>query len=152
MTDLNKLLEGLEKETNYKYTENLALTHASSLSSLLDFFGLGGALRTRSNEDIISLFTRAFSEDKLLALKTLFYLRDVRKGQGERRSFRIILNYLGETQPEIVQKNLENVPFYGRWDDLYSLVDTKMEDSMFMFIKRQLGEDLTSETPSLLAK
>lgn len=149
---VNKLLKGLEKESNYKSTENLALTHASSLSGLLDFFGLGGALRTRSNNDIISLFSRAFAEDPLLAMKCLFYFRDIRGGQGERKTFRTILNYLGTTHTAIIEKNLLNIPFFGRWDDLYSLVGTESEIMAFRAMKEQFIQDIESETPSLLGK
>ena len=124
---MNILWEGLEEDANLTRTENMALTNVSTKSFLLDFFGVGGALRTRWENDIIRIFTKAFAEDKLLALKALFYFRDIRGGQGERRTFRIILKYLGEQYPEIVKKNLENIPFYGRWDDLYSLFYTKSE-------------------------
>jgi len=148
----NKFLEKLEEESNYKFTENAALTHASSKSALLDLFGLGGALRSRSEQEIISLFSRAFAEDPLLAMKCLFYLRDVRGGQGERRTFRIILNYLGVTQPEIALKNLENVPFFGRWDDLYSLVETHVGTDVLLLMRKQFNIDMTSKLPSLLGK
>lgn len=148
----NRFLKELEKEANYKLTENLALTHASSLSGLLDFFGMGGALRTRTEQEIISLFTRAFAEDPLMAMKCLFYLRDIRGGQGERRTFRIILKYMGSIHPEIVKKNLANIPFFGRWDDLYCLTKTSCTGAFLNYMEEQFQKDLDSETPSLLGK
>ena len=69
MKDINKLLEGLERETNFTKTENQALTHKSSLNALLDFFSIGGALRTRNEDEIISLFssifTRSFTRNEM---------------------------------------------------------------------------------------
>jgi len=101
------------------FTENGARTLKSSKSSLVDFFGQGGALRTRQDSEIIHLFSNAFAEDKLTALKILFYLRDVRGGQGERNTFRVIWKWLITNYPEIAKANLKNVPYYGRWDDLF---------------------------------
>ena len=53
---MNKFLNGLSNATNYTYTENGALTYKSTQSKLLDMFALGGAYRTRSEEDVILLF------------------------------------------------------------------------------------------------
>lgn len=72
--------------------------------------------------------------------------------QGERRFFRVVLKWLAKNHPEDVIRNLENIPFYGRWDDLYALVGTPVEDKMFYLMKQQLVLDLKSKTPSLLAK
>ena len=82
---MNTFMNGLQNATNYKLTENGELSHSSTLSGVMDLFALGGAYRRRSDADCILLFKNAFEEDRLLALKTLFYLRDVRGGQGERR-------------------------------------------------------------------
>lgn len=148
----NKFLEKLKEENNYTRTENLALTHQSTLDPLLDFFSLGGALRARSEVDIIQLFSRAFNSDPLLAMKCLFYFRDIRGGQGERRTFRILLSWLGHNYPNIVMNNIENIAFYGRWDDYYSLAGIGVEKFVFEFMNKQLKEDMDSEQPTLLAK
>jgi hypothetical protein len=148
----NKLLEGLEKYQNLNLTENLAKTYKSTLDPVLDLFALGGALRSRNSDSIISLFSKAFSTNKELALKTLFYIRDIRGGLGERRTFRILIKFLSRNYPEIVKKNIDNVPFYGRWDDLYSMVGSDIEKDVFKFMHSQLKKDLDAERPSLLAK
>ena len=145
-------LTNLKAATNYGYTENGAVVHKSTGSKLLDLFGLGGAYRGKSDEDCIVLFKQAYAENPLYALKCLFYLRDVRGGQGERRFFRVCINWLAKNYPEVVKNNLENIPYYGRWDDLYSLIDTPIEKDMFAFIRKQLNLDIESKTPSLLGK
>jgi hypothetical protein len=127
---------------NLGTTEKGALTNKSTLSSVLDWFGAGGALRTRTPQDIQNLFSRAFAEDQLLATKILFYFRDVREGQGERNTFRILIKWLAENYPDVVRKNLENIPFYGRYDDLFVLFDTPIEKDMVEFVGRQLKSDL----------
>ena len=136
-------------------TENGALTNSTVGTSLLDFFGLGGALRSRGDDEISRIFSHAFGEDNLLALKTLFYFRDVRKGQGERRTFRVALKYLATLRPDVVRANLSNVAFYGRWDDLFVLFGTPVEKDMTNLIQNQLMADMAQPDRtkvSLLAK
>lgn len=153
---LDEFLSEFEDKSNKTLTENRAVARKTSGSDLVDFFAKGGALRTRDAEDIKAIFTRAFSEDELLALKCLFYLRDVREGMGERRVFRIIWKYIADRYPEIALINLDNVPFFGRWDDLYSSFDTEIEKEVADYMYNQLQEDIKAVedggNPSLLAK
>ena len=137
---------------NMSITANGANTHMTTNDECLDFFALGGAMRENNEKEILTLFNAAFAENKLLAMKLLFYMRDIRGGQGERRIFRIILRHLANTNPDVVSKNLELIPEFGRWDDLYALEGTPLEREMFAFIKRQFYIDIKSNTPSLLAK
>jgi len=120
-TMTNPLVRGLAKQTNNTLTENGALTNKSTLSFLLDWFAAGGALRERTEADIISLFQKAWGEDPLKALKVLYYLRDTRGGQGEKRTFRICMKWLAENHSDVFIKNIENIPYYGRFDDLYCI-------------------------------
>ena len=152
----NPFVQAMTNAANVSFTENGALTNKSTKSSVLDWFGAGGALRQRPPQDIINLFTRAFAEDRLTTLKILFYFRDVREGQGERNTFRVIANYLGQHYADVVRKNLENIPFYGRFDDLYCLVGTPLEKDVFELVGKQLKADLRAmkagESVSLCAK
>lgn len=153
---MNKLVENIEKAQNYTVTDNGAVTHESTLSSCVDYFALGGALRARTDEDVISIFTKAFAENAIVALKTLFYFRDVRGGQGERKTPRTILKYLATTQPDVVRKNLTNIVEFGRWDDLFVLEGTPVWGNVLALISSQLKEDFKNESEgksvSLLAK
>ena len=72
--------------------------------------------------------------------------------QGERRFFRVCLKWLAQTYPEAVIRNIEFIPEFGRWDDLYCLMDTEAETVALELIKNQLILDLTCDTPSLCAK
>lgn len=149
---MNTLIENLEIESNLTETLNGAITNESTLSSVLDFFGNGGAYRERSEKDIISLFGKAFAENRILALRTLFYLRDIRHGQGERRLFRVILKWLAKNYPDIVSKNLELIPQFGRWDDLFILEDTKVWGDVLSLINNEFNSIIQNNTPSLFAK
>ena len=149
---MNTFMNALKNESNYTYTENGALTYKSTLDGLLDLFALGGAYRTRSDADVINLFQKAFAEDEVHALKCLFYLRDVRGGQGERRFFRVVCKWLAREHTAAMKRNLKYVPEFGRWDDLYTFVGTPLEKDAFAVIREQLALDVQCKTPSLLAK
>ena len=149
---MNAFMNALKNDTNYKYTENMAVAHRSTMNAVYDMFALGGAYRSRSDDDCIVLFKNAFEENETYALKCLFYLRDIRGGQGERRFFRVIAKWLANNHTEAIRRNLEHIAIYGRWDDLYIFVGTPLEKDVFRLIKRQLALDVQSKTPSLLAK
>lgn len=150
---MNSFLDNLDNATNWKYTENGAVTHDHTKSKVLDMFAMGGSYRNRSDADCINLFINALEENEALAMKCLFYLRDVRGGQGERRFFRVCFKWLCDNNPEAAKRNLEYLSEYGRWDDLiYATVGTKLEDYALFLIKEQLVLDMESKTPSLLAK
>ena len=149
---MNNLLKGLKQETNLTFTENHAITYKSTLSGIMDLFALGGAYRSRSDEDCILLFKNAFDVNETLALKCLFYLRDARGGQGERRFWRVCMKWLANKHTEAARRNLPYVSEFGRWDDLYVFVNTPLEAEAFKIIKHQLALDVECKTPSLLAK
>ena len=145
-------LNNLKQANNYIITENGATSHASTLNGLMDLFALGGAYRSRSDDDCITLFKKAFEEDESYAMKCLYYIRDIRGGQGERRFFRVILKWLADNHADAVLRNMEYIPLMGRWDDLYVLDGTPLEKDMYKFMKKQFLLDLNCKTPSLLAK
>jgi hypothetical protein len=117
------LLDTLRKETTVKAarTENGMVAHTSTLSACLDLFGALGSARGWLEEDILALFARALGEDPIIALKILFWARDVRMGAGERRVFRVCLNYLNDHHQDYFNKNIDLVPEFGRWDDLFGI-------------------------------
>lgn len=139
---MNTFINSLKEANNYKLTENLGIAYSSTLNPVYDMFALGAAYRSRSNEDVILLFKNALEYDESLALKCLFYIRDCRGGQGERRFFRVAYRWLAQNHPDIARRNLEYVSEYGRWDDLYLFVDTPLEQDAFDLIKHQLILDL----------
>ena len=149
---MNTFMNGLTNASNKTYTENMAITYKSTKSALLDMFALGAAYRTRSDEDCILLFRNAYAENPVYALKCLFYIRDIRGGQGERRFFRTVMKDFAKFDTEAARRNLEYIPMFGRWDDLYTFMGTALEKDVFDFIKKQLVLDVQSKTPSLLAK
>lgn len=132
---MNTFMNTLNDMTDFGYTENGGLAYRSTNSAVYDMFATGAAYRSRSDEDCILLFKNAYEENPTLALKCLFYIRDCRSGQGERRFFRTCFRWLAENKPNVARRNLKYIPFYGRVDDLYCLVNTPLEKEMFFFLK-----------------
>lgn len=150
---MNQLLSAMTDTNNVTSTTNGAKAFKSTKSNVLDFFAIGSALRERSAQDHVNLFSSAWMENPDLALKAMFYARDVRGGQGQREAFRNQLKYLADLRPETVRANLALISEYGRWDDLYVLMGTKVEQDALQLMKDQLMQDMENpETPSLLAK
>ena len=149
---MNEMLNALKNQANFTYTENGALTHRTTRSDLLDMFAMGAAYRNRSDEDVLLMFRKAFKENPVYAMKCLFYIRDVRGGQGERRFFRVCMRDLATQNLDAAKRNLNNIPEYGRWDDLLVFIGTPLEKDAIAVIKSQLVLDVQCKTPSLLAK
>ena len=78
---MNTFLNQMKVDGNVALTENGGVTRKSTMSKVLDMFAVGGAYRNRSEDDCILLFKNAIEEDANLAMKCLFYLRDVRGGK-----------------------------------------------------------------------
>lgn len=150
------MLKYLKNEANMTYTENGAVTYASTNSECLDLFGTIGALRHADDKEIIIRFIRAFTENPDIAMKLLFFARDIRGGLGERKVFRVIMKWLAENQPQTVKKNIEFIAEYGRYDDLLSLFGTPCQQAALDYIRTQFTADIIAlgngSQVSLLAK
>lgn len=152
----NSFTTAIKTETVWGETQNGAITLTSTLDKCLDMFGRAGAVRYMPVEHKQLMFKEAFEEDPALALKCLFYVRDIRGGYGERDTFTDMLRWLADNSPATVEKNLWAVLEYGRAKDLYCLIGTKSENAMWAFMKSQFELDYDNMTNdksvSLLAK
>lgn len=148
--------EAAKKEENFTRTENGAVAIKSTGDACLDLFSTIGSLREADETRICRLFADAYNENALLATKILFYGRDIREGLGERETFRILIRYVATYHPEALRHNLDLIGVYGRYDDLYSLIGTPLENDMWAAMKKQFEEDLKNfqkgNAISLLAK
>ena len=136
--------QAMYREGTHKLTENGAFAYDSTAQgALLDLFSQVGALRPRTETEIASKFAAAFREDALLATKMMFYTGDIREGGlGERRTFRVCLRWLAEQRPDIVNKNITLIPFFNRFDTLFTLVGTDCEKVMWELVAKTLTEDV----------
>lgn len=141
MSNYENFLDALSAEINVAYTENGAKTLATSGSNCLDLFATIGALRNDDADDIWCRFFKAYCENPTLAMKILFYARDVRGGLGERDVFRKIISRLANANPTSVRKNLKYISEFGRWDDVICLLGTTVHDDVITLIHDQLVQD-----------
>lgn len=146
----------MKEEGKFTRTENGAVALSTTSDARLDLFGTIGALRDADENRITTLFSEAYAQDKLFATKIIFYARDIRCGLGERKTFRTIIRYMAEHHPESLRPNLDLIGVFGRYDDLYELIGTPLEDDMWKTMKNQFEEDLKNlnegKAISLLAK
>lgn len=146
----------MKEESKFTRTENGAVALNTTNDARLDLFGTIGALRDVDENRITTLFSEAYAQDKLFATKIAFYARDIREGLGERKTFRTIIRYMAEHHPEALRPNLDLIGVFGRYDDLYELIGTSLEDDMWKTMKNQFEEDLKNlnegKAISLLAK
>lgn len=148
--------EAAKENERLTKTENGAVAIKTTGDACLDLFGTIGSLRETSEERIQRLFADAYAENPLMAVKILFYGRDIRQGLGERETFRKLIKYLAEWHPDSLRPNLDLIGVYGRYDDFYSFIGTKLENDMWSAMKKQFEEDLKDmhegKAISLLAK
>lgn len=153
---MNSLKETLNEDFNVSVTENGAVGYRTTGKELLDINFAVSSMRNMDEHQIVDKFVKAFYENKLWAIKWLFYVRDVREGMGERRLFRICMKYLAEKHSDVAKATLPLIAGYGRWDDLLCLLDTDLVNDVVELFKNQLDEDMQNmnegKSVSLLAK
>lgn len=150
------MLTFLKKTANVTLTENGAVTPRSTGSDCLNLFATIGALRAQPDAEKQRRFLRAYAEAPDLAMKILFYARDIRGGLGERAVFRSALRWLAENEKASLLRNLPYIAEFGRWDDVLSLLDTSARQEAETLLREQFQADMAAlskdEPVSLLGK
>ena len=136
---MNAIANELNNEK--QLTENGAVGYRTTGKKLLDINFSVASLRGASEKTIINKFMDAYWEDPVMAIKWLFYSRDCREGLGERRLFRILVKHLAQEKPEVVKAVLKFTSEYGRYDDMWRLLDTNLKNDVISIVYAQLGED-----------
>lgn len=138
------------------FTENGAVSYATTGDPTLDLFFK--TCRSTPPSVLTSLLEASWKCNPLSTLKIIFHIRDCRGGKGERRLFTESLQWLltSDTGTQVVLDNLENIPYYGRYKDLLSLVGTTVQNDVLRLWARTLKNDLElynkGENVSLAAK
>ena len=149
--DFMNLIEREEKSV----TENGALGFKTTGSKLVDLNFKIPSFRKNIDTE---LFEKALKEDTKLTIKWLLYLRDIREGVGERKSFRKFFIYLCDKHVDLARALINNVPIeeYGRWDDYvdiaYHTNNESIRNLILEKISKQLNNDLQGKNVSLLGK
>lgn len=141
---MKNMKETMNEEFNTSVTENGAVGYKTTGKELLDINFSVTSMRNWIEEKIVDKFVKAYYENPKLACKWIFYVRDAREGVGERRLFRILFKYLAENHPDICKVLIPYVPVYGRWDDLWVLLDTSLAPEVSILVIKQLSSDIAN--------
>lgn len=131
------LTTAMINEQNSTRTNNGAKAFRGSLNSNLDLFFNGGAMRSKSEKEIIDIFSKAYGEDKQTAMKILGLIRSARFGMGEKRFTQTLIPYLAD-KGESIEKLTYLAKELGYWKDLFTLFGTKHESKLLDVIKEHL--------------
>lgn len=149
---------GMKRMADKTLSENSGVVFKSTGGGkLLDLFATIGGMRNQPITEIISKWHAAYKENPEYAANLILYTRSIRDGGiGERKIARALYRELANLEPEKVKRNFQTIVDCGRWDDLFVLEGTPIEDAMWAFIVAQLVEDVNhmkeNKPISLLAK
>ena len=131
-------------------TENGAVGYVTTGKNIVDMFFKISSYRNMPESAIKADFAKVYAENPNLAVKFAFYVGDIREGLGERRAFKAMIEWLSAV--ENFNKLIKYIPEYNRFDSMFVLRGTALENQMVKAIKLQLVSDKNDEHPSLLAK
>lgn len=130
---MNKFLDATKSYNTF--TENGALSHSTTKSAILDYFGKSGTYRGRSLQDVYADVSAAWGESPDLTLKVIFYNRiitrkakgfgedlvveKVQRGQGARDEFRKAIGWVAKYHENTWARNAWLIPVVGCWKDLW---------------------------------
>lgn len=143
-------------------TDNGMATYSTSMNHNVDLFFAVGSSR---GKDITGLFKLALLENHDVAIRILFWARDIRGGAGERQTFRNLLLFLeqnsqlyhdilipsqvsdpdhrarleSEKENDLLSKLIPVIPEYGRWDDLLIFKTERYQNLAFAVIEAALA-------------
>lgn len=151
---------GTVRDDGLVETENGALAFASHPSPFADFFFKVSSMRQWNAARKREAFRKCLDENRGMALRLLFFARDIRGGLGERSLFRDVAPLLSDDE---LIRLLPLFPEFGRWDDVLSVLDggaaasrPAVREAAFALLRRQWEADLAAcrggGAPSLLAK
>lgn len=147
----NSVLDGIIKDSSKTLTENGDVAYTTTQNNNLDFF-FGASLFRGNDEKAVQAFIKAYTQNKNLAVKNLFYLRDIKGGQGLRSPFRACLAWLAKENPELVINLLPKFVEYGRWDDILflGLKTEGFDENLILEVESFVNEQFIKDSLTLL--
>jgi hypothetical protein len=124
-------VNALQNNIKESVTNNGMVTLENSGDACVNLFFAIGSSR---GKDITAQFERAYQENPLIAIRILFWARDIRGGAGERQTFKNLLTHIAKLHSSTAKSILEYIPEYGRWDDIFAFIGTTIEDNALNLI------------------
>ena len=145
MSDTNFYGKMKDVKENVSITENGMEGYKHTDHALVDFNFKVASYRTNKGQAVTD-FNKVLKEGEKYTLKYMMYLRDAREGLGERDLFKTAMLELLKSnvsdKDEIVYTLIAQTPEYGRWDDLWVLLDTSYKADVIAAVKAQLAADM----------
>lgn len=142
----------------YSFTTKEAKQYEHAGNALVDFFRSAAAQRLavlEKRDNLFTLFEKAYDEDREVAAKMVFWLRDPRRGAGERAAARKLFQLLYEASPNFIYDNLDAIVKYGYWKDLILFMDEDKTGNVAQFWANKIktGDGLAAKwAPRLHSK
>ncbi len=112
-------------------TENEALSNKSTGDPRLDLFFK--SVRDLTVEKFLVLLRDSWNVSSLDTIKTMFYIRDCRRGKGEKKLFIWFMYWLYEINKDLFIKMIRHIPYYGCYKDLKKLLKLTKDDNIVKF-------------------
>jgi len=145
MSETNFYAKMADVKENVSYTENGMAGYKHTDHALVDFNFKVSSYRGNGTRALAD-FNKVLKEGDVYTLKYMMYLRDAREGIGERDLYKLcmlaLLDSNVDNKNEIVSTLIASTPEYGRWDDLWVLLDTKYRSEVINAVKIQLASDM----------
>lgn len=127
---VNEMKYILDKESNIQMSENGSVGYKSTGSILTDINFRISSMRDGISPADINLFVQAMGENLEYAIKWLFFMRDVRGGMGERKTFQTLYMKYAMLYPAEAKATLKLVAEFGRWKDVIDIIDMNSDNSL----------------------
>ena len=82
----------------------------------------------------------------------MFYISDIRQGQGRRDFFKSVMKELAVSDSNLTIELLPYIPYFGRWDYLYWFVGTPVERQAIMLLAQEVVSASKEKRTSLVFK
>ena len=134
----------VNENDNFSKTENDCIAYKSTGIVLLDLFIRSN--RNISGDELLRMFDELYREDKKTAIGFMFYLRDIRKGKGEKKITYNLCRYLRDNDFILYKKNINTlVEKYGYYKDYLNILENKKYYSKYT--KKLNIEDIIDTYP-----
>ena len=169
-SDMNNFISSVMASKGSAYTENGAISYASTGKELVDQFGKAASYRGRDYSVVSDDMERLWAENPEAALKFPFYLRlitrevkmgdgskteKVQRGAGAKDEAYKRFVWLMQNHPDEFYRNLYLIPVVGSWKDIWQVLfyaedaGVKADKEKFFEV---IAEGLASESQVDLVK
>lgn len=157
---MNELKSEIERNNSLQMTENGGTGFSTTGNELVDLNFKVPSFRKGVPAADIAKFRTAMMKDLVYSVKWLFFVRDAREGLGEKRAFIDLFTEFFRYDKASASKVLNLVAEYGRWKDIFDLIENSRDNELkflcFNIVKEQLKADVDNFSAgkgiSLLAK